>query len=321
MGLLLPGCASVLFAAHERQEFVAGLFVVAELTEHSAGHGLTVLLFYTAHLHAKMPGFDDDADALRSDFFFDGLGNLAGHALLNLQAAGEHVDQARDLAETDDPLARQIRDVGFSEKRQQVVLAEAEEFDVLYQHHLVIADAERCSVEEVVYVLMIAAGQEFQRLFITLGCLTESFALGIFADKLDDLAHVAGDRACVDGLGVVKQDFFRWLGPRGFPSELTATPVGSVRLSAVYSKLLLVVSSTRTRSSLAGEKDFKRWNISTHKFSVVGTLSRKAGTSSLSERWSKASRISRSTKPSRSAKLAIIPVAGSTSPERLISTT
>src|SRR5215471_4074360 len=87
--------ASVSFAADQRQKFVAGLFVVTESPQHGAGDRRTVLFFHTAHLHAKMARFDDHADALRRDLLLDGLGDLAGHALLDLQPPGEHVHQPR----------------------------------------------------------------------------------------------------------------------------------------------------------------------------------------------------------------------------------
>ena len=39
----------------------------------------------------------------RIDLLADGLGDLVGHPLLDLQPAREHVHEARDLAEADDP--------------------------------------------------------------------------------------------------------------------------------------------------------------------------------------------------------------------------
>ena len=103
--------------AYESEKLVAGLLVVAETAEHGAGDGLAVLLFDAAHLHAEVARFDDHADAFGTDLFLDGLGDLAGHALLNLQAAREHVYQASDLAEAEDALVRQIGHMGFAEKR------------------------------------------------------------------------------------------------------------------------------------------------------------------------------------------------------------
>ena len=83
-----PRLSLTLFRAHQGQEFVPGLLVVAEGAEHGAGDRLAVLLFHSAHLHAEVARFNDHAHALRADFLGDGVGDLAGHALLNLQAAG-----------------------------------------------------------------------------------------------------------------------------------------------------------------------------------------------------------------------------------------
>src|SRR5713226_5034787 len=85
--------------AHERQKFVARLLIVAESAEHGAGHCGPVLLLHAAHLHAEMASFDNHADTLGGDFFLYGVRDLAGHALLNLEAARKHVDHAGDLAE------------------------------------------------------------------------------------------------------------------------------------------------------------------------------------------------------------------------------
>ena len=54
----------------------------------------------------------------------DGVGDLAGEALLHLQAASEDIDEARDLAESDDLAVGDVGDVHLAEEGQQVVLAE-----------------------------------------------------------------------------------------------------------------------------------------------------------------------------------------------------
>src|ERR1700674_2632484 len=232
----------------EGEKLVARLLVVTEGTEHGAGHRRAVLLFHAAHLHTEMAGFDNHADTLRGDFFLEGLRDLAGHALLNLQAARKHVDYACDLAEPQNTLIRQIGHVGFAKERQQVVFAEAEELDVLHNDHFVVGHAEGRTVQYMIQVLVVAAGQKLQSLLKTLRCLAQTFAIRILSDYLDDFAHVAGDPARIDLLAIMKQNFFRWLGHGRFPS----------RLSPAYSKLLFRVSSTRTRSSLALGKDFRR---------------------------------------------------------------
>ncbi len=117
----------------------------------------------------KMAGFDDHAYALRLDYFLDGLGDLGGEALLNLQAAGEEFDQARNLAEADHLAIGNVGDVHFAEERQQVVLAEAEHFDVFDDYHLVVGDGEERAFEQGLGIFGVAAGQKLQGLPDALG--------------------------------------------------------------------------------------------------------------------------------------------------------
>ena len=64
--------------------------------------------------------------------------HLMREPLLHLQPPREDVDQPRDLAEADHLLLRDVGDVALAEERQQVVLAEAVEVDVLDDHHLAV---------------------------------------------------------------------------------------------------------------------------------------------------------------------------------------
>src|SRR5581483_10357608 len=109
--------ASAPLGPHEREEFVACLLVVAERSKHGAGDGLAELLFHAAHLHAKMARLDNDPDALRREVFFDGVRDLARHAFLSLKPPREHFQEARDFAEPQNFLVRQIVDMRFSENR------------------------------------------------------------------------------------------------------------------------------------------------------------------------------------------------------------
>src|SRR5260221_2186562 len=193
---------------NERQKFFARLLVVAERAEHRTRYGLAVLLFHAAHLHAKMARFDNHADALRRDFFFDRLRNLAGHALLNLQPPREHVHEPRDFAQAENFFRRQIRDVRFAEKWKHVMLAQAEKLDVLDDHQFVVTDAECCAVQDGVEILMIATGQKLQRFFKTLRSFAQSFAVRIFADQFDDFAHMARDAFRIQRLFFIQDYFF-----------------------------------------------------------------------------------------------------------------
>ena len=113
-----------------------------------------MLLFHAAHLHAQVARFDDDAHAFRADLVGDGVRDLAGHALLNLQAPREHVHQPRNFAEPEHLFARQIGDVRLAEKWQQVMLAQAEEFDVFHDDHFVVVHAERGAIQHRFQILV-----------------------------------------------------------------------------------------------------------------------------------------------------------------------
>ena len=226
---------SGIFRADEGKELVAGLLVVTETAKHGAGHRLAMLLFDAAHLHAKMTRLNDHADTFGADLFLNSRSDLTRQALLNLQTPREHVDKTRDFAEADDALVGKIRHVALAKKRQQVVFAEAEELDVFHNHHFVIGNAKRGAIEDVLRVLVVAAGQKFQRLFITFRRLAQAFAIGVFADQFDNFADVAGNSARIQLFLFVQNDFFRWFSHHFYLSK----PSG---LSPAYSKLLFDVS-------------------------------------------------------------------------------
>ncbi len=129
-----------------------------------------------------MPGFNDDPDAVRLDYFLDGFGNLCGEALLNLQSAREEFDEARDFAEADDLTFGDVGDVHFSEEWQHVMLTEAEHFDVLDDDHLVVSDGEECALEQSFGIFAITSGEELHRFADPLGSELEAFAVRIFTE-------------------------------------------------------------------------------------------------------------------------------------------
>ena len=87
-------------------------------------------------------GFDHHRHALWLEHPVNGLGDLRGHGFLRLEAAGEHLDHAGELAEAHDTSTRDVGDVHLAEEGQQVVLAQAVHLDVLYQHHVAVALGE-----------------------------------------------------------------------------------------------------------------------------------------------------------------------------------
>ena len=75
-----------------------------------------MLLFYAAHHHTEMTGLDYHAYALRFDGVLDRFGDLRRETLLDLQAAGEDLDQARDLAQADYLSVWDVGDVHLAEE-------------------------------------------------------------------------------------------------------------------------------------------------------------------------------------------------------------
>ena len=138
--------------------------VLAEHAEHRARDRDGVLLLDAAHRHAQVRRFHHDRDAERTRpsraasrrSGSSGAPGSAGGARRSRRGAGSCSGR--------DATLRNVRDVALAEERQQVMLAEAVEVDVLDDHHLVIIDGEQRVVEDRVDVRRVAARQEPQRL-------------------------------------------------------------------------------------------------------------------------------------------------------------
>jgi len=168
------------------KEFVAGVLIVLESAQHRARHRHRVLLFDTTHDHAEMLSLDNDSHAPRLNLFSDGVGNLSGQAFLHLKPPGEHVDKTWNLAEPDYAAVRDVTDVAFSEKRQKVMLAQAENFDVADDDHLVISDVKKRPTQNLVCIHAIAAGQKPHCLVYSKRSVLQAIARWILADLFQD---------------------------------------------------------------------------------------------------------------------------------------
>jgi len=180
-----------------------GLF--AEDSQHGGGDGGGMLFFDAAHHHAEVARFDDDAYALGLDDLLDGFGELGGETLLHLQAAGKDLDQAGQFAESDDLAVGDVGDVHLAEKRQHVVLAHAEHFDVFDDHHLIVIDGEERVVDDVGGLLGVAVGEVLHGLDDALRGVDEAFARGILADAEDHFADEVLEGGVAQGGGFVLQ--------------------------------------------------------------------------------------------------------------------
>ena len=123
--------------ADQLQKLVARGVGLVEAPKHGGGDHAGVLLFHAAHHHAQVPRLDDHADALGFEVVHQRAGDLVGQALLQLQTARVKIRQTRQLADAQDAALGDIADMAPAEKRQQVVLAEAEDLDILDDDHVV----------------------------------------------------------------------------------------------------------------------------------------------------------------------------------------
>src|SRR5579884_2828261 len=100
-----------------------------------------------------------DRHASRVQQFFAGVGDLRGQSFLHLKTVAEEIDQARELAQSDDLAIREISDVDVPKKRQEMMLAETVELNALEGHHAVGLLREESVADDVEGVLRIAVGQ------------------------------------------------------------------------------------------------------------------------------------------------------------------
>src|SRR4029077_4729992 len=93
------------------------------------------------------------------------------------------------------------------EKRQHVMLAQAEHLDVFDDDHLIVGDREKRAFHEGFGIFLVALGQKFHRLVHTLRRSSEAFARRVFPQAHNNLTH----QFFVTGAGQ-SWCFFRLLG-------------------------------------------------------------------------------------------------------------
>ena len=95
-------------------------------------------LLDSAQRHAQVLGLDHDAHALRRELALKPAGDLGREALLNLQAARVQLDDPAELGQPQDPVPREVAEMGDAVEGKHVVLAERVEGDVASDHELVV---------------------------------------------------------------------------------------------------------------------------------------------------------------------------------------
>src|SRR5947209_5204123 len=146
-----------------------------------------MLLLDSAHHHAEVSSFDDDANTEWFNCLLDGIGDLLSQPLLHLQAASKRVHQPRNFTQADDFAFRKIRNMHFAEEWQHVMFTQAEHLDVLDDDHLVVIDFEQSAAQELGWVFTISSRQELNGFGHALWRSLQTVALRILAEVLENL--------------------------------------------------------------------------------------------------------------------------------------
>ena len=103
----------------------------------------------------------------------------------------DHAGAAWHFAETDNFGLGQIGDVAFAIERQHVMFAQAVDFNVFNDHHLIILGCKDGSVDDLVHVEMISARQKSQARIHALRCASQAFTGRILSQLHQDVLNHA----------------------------------------------------------------------------------------------------------------------------------
>src|SRR4051812_25444348 len=122
-----------------RQEFLTGLGLGPEYSQHTAGDHRHIRFVHTPRRHAFVGGLDNNADAKRLQHAAEAFGDLRRHLFLNLQTLCVDVDKARQLRDANYTVAGKIADVNAADDWRDMMFAVRFEADVAQQHNFIVA--------------------------------------------------------------------------------------------------------------------------------------------------------------------------------------
>ncbi len=107
---------------------------------------------------------------------------------MHLHAPGEHIDDPRKLAETQDLLFWDVGDVRLTEKGEHVVFAKRVELDVFDHNHFTPLRTEHRVVDHSLDIGVVPTRQKAQRALDSLRGLYETLSLDILSQADDQVA-------------------------------------------------------------------------------------------------------------------------------------
>lgn len=130
-----------------------------------------------------MGSFQDYPDALWFEHRVDSVGNLCGHAFLDLQPFGVGFNDASQFRYADDAPVRHIGNPGMTDERRHVMLAMALKRDVPEDDHFVVAfDFFERLLENPFWILVVAGEMFLKGPHYAPRRFTQAIAIRVFAD-------------------------------------------------------------------------------------------------------------------------------------------
>ena len=169
------------------------------------GGGHRPRLADAAVAHAEVARLDDHRHAVGAQRGVDRVGDLGCELLLDLQALGVDVDDARELGEPDHAAVGDVRDMRLAHERHHVVLAVAVDLDVLEEHQLVVAlDLAEGALQRLEGIGVVAPEVLVHGLDDPGWGVDQAFPRGVVADEAEERLHV---RHGLLGLGGIHVGF------------------------------------------------------------------------------------------------------------------
>jgi len=122
----------------EGEKFTPGLRIGPKRPQHATRHHHDALFLDASCRHAMMRRLDHHTDPARMDNLIQRISDLRSHFLLDLQAPCLDIHDARQFADPNDALIRQIANMYAADYRRHVMFTMGADFNILEYHHFVV---------------------------------------------------------------------------------------------------------------------------------------------------------------------------------------
>ncbi len=169
------------------QKFTSCGPVVLKRAEHFRRNHLGALFLHPPHHHTEVLRSYDYAYPLGVNAPLNHVRDLLRQPFLELQAARITVHEPSKLAHAEYFTARDVSYVTYAEKREHVMFAQAVDFNIPGNDHVVAFLTENRVLENALRVLMIARSKEFQALFGPFRGVLKAFPRRVFPKLFEHL--------------------------------------------------------------------------------------------------------------------------------------